>query len=282
MAPPPPLNPAQKIYFALPREIMDLQLSTLDLLTAMFPSPGELEISPETLLCIEQLRHWCSDPKAPPSAVPPTLSLALFLTIGDEGHAADFKIQLNISVPLQSEEPEPDEAPPLKVVLRQPEWMSKAEVAELAAQMPFEDVFAAVEYVQDEAPAYIKAASASGISSSGLLGAGDGGPLVRVWFYFPSLSTREKRDDLVKNAPHYSLTGFVLAGKPGVLCLEGSSRNVDAYMKFIKTESWGGYTQLSEESVGAISRRGSGSRWEEVWWYGGDYGESWGEEGREG
>lgn len=217
---------------------MDLQLSTLDLLTAMFPSPGELEISPETLLCIEQLRHWCSDPKAPPSAVPPTLSLALFLSIDNEGDAGDFKIQLNISVPLQSEEPEPEEAPPPKVVLRQPEWMSKAQVAELAARMPFEDVFAAVEYVQDEAPAYIKAASASGVSS-GVMGAGDNGPLVRVWFYFPSLSTREKRDDLVKNAPHYSLTGFVLAGKPGVLCLEGSSRSVDAYMKFIKTESWG-------------------------------------------
>ena len=65
------------------------------------------------------------------------------------------------------------------------------------------------------------------------------GPLVRVWFYFPSLSTREKRDDLVSMAPMYALTGFVLAGKPGVLCLEGASRDIDAYMKTIKTESWG-------------------------------------------
>jgi hypothetical protein len=38
-------------------------------------------------------------------------------------------------------------------------------------------------------------------------------PLVRVWFYFPSLNTREKRQNMVDWAPSYSLTGFVLAGK---------------------------------------------------------------------
>lgn len=34
----------------------------------------------------------------------------------------------------------------------------------------------------------------------------------RVWFWLPSLSTREKRDDMVNWAPEYNLTGFVLAG----------------------------------------------------------------------
>jgi hypothetical protein len=38
-------------------------------------------------------------------------------------------------------------------------------------------------------------------------------PLVRVWFYFPSLNTREKRQHMVDWAPSYSLTGFVLAEK---------------------------------------------------------------------
>lgn len=44
---------------------------------------------------------------------------------------------------------------------------------------------------------------------------------------------------MVDLAPRYSLTGFVLAGKPGVLCLEGVSSDVDAYMSYIKTHSWG-------------------------------------------
>lgn len=116
-------------------------------------------------------------------------------------------------------------------------------MADLTAQMPNDDVFATIEYIRDEAPNYIKNTQTSSTDSSNGHGGANGGddtaPLVRVWFYFPSLSTREKRDDLVNHAPSYSLTGFVLAGKPGVLCLEGSSKNVDSYMRYIKTESWG-------------------------------------------
>ncbi|KAJ9125088.1 hypothetical protein QFC22_000041 [Naganishia vaughanmartiniae] len=62
--------------------------------------------------------------------------------------------------------------------------------------------------------------------------------LQRVWFWFPSLSTREKRRDLVTYASRWGLTGFVLAGKPGLLCLEGTAKHAEAYMSAIKSESW--------------------------------------------
>ncbi|KAL1301833.1 hypothetical protein AAFC00_006018 [Neodothiora populina] len=241
----------QKIWFALPREIMELQLSMIDLLTAMFPEWHELDIDPLTVSLIEQLQAWCEDEKMTPSSgVPPSLSLALNQTIQNTGYTdqaaatTGHSIQLNITVPLQSEDPEPMDAPPLRITVRQPDWMSKAEVAELSTGLPNDDVFAAIEYIREQAPRYLT--SYLSPAHSGASGRGNEsratdptGPLTRVWFYFPSLSTREKRNDLVNNAPHYNLTGFVLAGKPGMLCLEGSSADIDAYMKFIKTESWG-------------------------------------------
>lgn len=147
-------------------------------------------------------------------------------------------IQVNISIPLQSDDPEIEQPPPLSYSLRQPEWMSKAEVAGLAAAMPQDDVFEAFEYIQEEAVHFLEAQQTL-TSGSEIITGSSCEPILRVWFYFPSLSTREKRDDLVKHAPGYSLTGFVLAGKPGVLCLEGGSADIDAYMKFIKTHSWG-------------------------------------------
>ncbi|KAF4156948.1 hypothetical protein CNMCM6069_006244 [Aspergillus lentulus] len=125
--------------------------------------------------------------------------------------------------------------PSLSYSLRQPDWMSKAELATLAAGMPSDDLFEAFEYVQDEGLRFLEAQRASKSETT----KSSSGPIVRVWFYFPSLSTREKRNDLVNHAPDYSLTGFVLAGKPGVLCLEGASADIDAYMSFIKTHSWG-------------------------------------------
>lgn len=224
---------AQKQLSVLPVDIMESQLSTIDLLAAMFPSPGELEIPESTSQCIEKLRDWCQDPGTIPSGIPSTILLAVCLPVA----GGEKTIQVSISIPVQSDNPEIEQPPPLSYLLRQPDWMSKAEVAGLAAAMPQEDVFEAFEYVQEQALHFLEAQKQN-LNSSETMDS-KFGPIVRVWFYFQSLSTREKRNDLVNYAASYSLTGFVLAGKPGVMCLEGGSADIDAYMKFIKTHSWG-------------------------------------------
>ncbi|KAJ5825678.1 hypothetical protein N7474_002816 [Penicillium riverlandense] len=221
----------------LPPDIMESQLSTVDLLTAMFPSPGELEIPESTTQCVETLREWCQNPISTPSKIPSSIFLVVSLPIAD----GDRTIEVNISVPLQCEDPATIEQPPsLSYSLRQPDWMSKAEVAELAASIPQGDVLEAFEHIQTEASRFLENKKSQAVSSKETEPhTSSAGPIVRVWFYFPSLSTRKKRGDMVNLAPGYSLTGFVLAGKPGVLCLEGTSRNIDAYMSFVKTHSWG-------------------------------------------
>lgn len=241
---------AQNKPASLPADIMGLQLSTIDLLTAMFPSEGELEIDPSTTECIEKLRSWCEDPSTdPPSATPSNILLAVHAPIS----GGEKTIQVNVSIPLQWNEPVPEtetetcQPPPLNYSLRQPDWLSKAEVAELSSSMPGDDILSALEYIQEEGARLYEtqknsissSASASNQASTGNYKDSASEPIVRVWFYFPSLSTRAKRDDMVNYGPDYSLTGFVLAGKPGVLCLEGASKDIDAYMSFIKTHSWG-------------------------------------------
>lgn len=217
----------------LPVDIMESQLSTIDLLAAMFPSPGELEIPESTSQYIEKLRDWCQVPDTIPSGIPSSILLAVCLPIA----GGEKTIQVSISIPVQSDNPEIEQPPPLSYLLRQPDWMSKAEVAGLAAAMPQEDVFEAFGYVQEQALHFLEAQKQN-LNSEDTIDT-KSGPVVRVWFYFQSLSTREKRNDLVNYAASYSLTGFVLAGKPGVMCLEGTSADIDAYMKFIKTHSWG-------------------------------------------
>ncbi|KAB8228908.1 hypothetical protein ETB97_003895 [Aspergillus alliaceus] len=222
---------AHKTFSLLPADIMESQLSMIDLLTAMFPSPGELEIPESTSQCVGKLRDWCQGPTGVPAGIPSNLLLAVRLPIAD----GEKRIQVNISIPLQCEDPNIEQPPPLSYSLRQPDWMSKAEVTKLAAAMPQDDVLEAFEYVQEEALRFLETQKMLAAESA----TNSCEPIVRVWFYFPSLSTREKRDDLVNYAAGYSLTGFVLAGKPGVLCLEGGSADIDAYMSFIKTHSWG-------------------------------------------
>ncbi|KAB8416365.1 hypothetical protein FH972_024884 [Carpinus fangiana] len=208
---------------------MGLQLSTVELISAMYPE--QLNLSDTAAETLDILQAWKSDDDSPPASLPIYMSMTISLNVEDDD---SHQLDLHISIPLQSPDPEANDPPAITYSIRQPAWLSKAELAQLASAMPQDDIFSAFDYIRDEAPRFIrKSVKGEGLPHE------DASPIVRVWFYFPSLSTRAKRDDLVNHAPGYSLTGFVLAGKPGVLCLEGTSANIDSYMKFIKTESWG-------------------------------------------
>ncbi|KAI4847348.1 hypothetical protein E4T44_04173 [Aureobasidium sp. EXF-8845] len=207
--------------YPLPPDLLESQISTLDLLLAMFPDDSEFEITPSDLDLITDVRDNGSDGI---SSIPSEIHLALHVSL-DSTHS----IQVNITAPLQSPEPKPTEAPPITFSLRQPNWLDKASVAALSSTLP-DDIFSALDYLRDRGPSLIPTATTPLTTKSKSTG-----PLVRVWFYFPSLSTREKRQHMVDWAPSYSLTGFVLAGKPGLLCLEGTASSIDAYMNEIKT-----------------------------------------------
>ena len=103
--------------------------------------------------------------------------------------------------------------------------------------LPEEDILTVIEHVKEAALEYSTQSTQAPAGANSLFDRD--ASLVRAWFYFPSISTRAKRDDLINFAPTYGLTGFLMAGKPGILCLEGGSVAIDDFMKFIKTDSWG-------------------------------------------
>ncbi len=226
----------------LPKDLIELQLAQIDLLMAMYPGEGAISIDETSSASLDSLRALDSSaidavlPNAASSA-----SLLLTLEVEAEDGTQKKTFQLDILVPFISRDDgsdHPDEPPPPTLRLVQPSWMSKAEATALMVNIPTdEDLFANIEQVKDAARSHLSSLSKRNIT----LGNDEAETevLVRVWFYFPSISTRSKRDDIVNYAPTYHLTGFLLSGKPGVLCLEGTSDHVDAYMKFIKTESWG-------------------------------------------
>ncbi|KAJ6789474.1 hypothetical protein PWT90_00275 [Aphanocladium album] len=220
-------------------ELLEAQLGQVDLLMAMYPIDGSVKLSDSAGANLERLRQAFSyDPPSETCSDFHDIDLLLELEISSDTEGTASKTaQLSITVPLHYEGHIPEDAPPARVRLQQPSWMSKAESISLMAELPRdEDLFATIENITAAASAYVSQAQSQGATS---LIHSQAETLTRVWFYFPSISTRAKRDDLVNHAPAYGLTGFLLAGKPGILCLEGGSQAVDDYMKFIKTESWG-------------------------------------------
>ena len=248
----------------LPNDLIELQLAQIDLLMAMYPNEGAITIDEASSTTLNILRESLNSDGttgrglltlSPNAAV--SLRLILEVDILHSDNNINTKtLQLDVAVPFtyhndNAEAPEPTEEPPRPTIrLLQPPWMNKAEAAALMAHIPQDDdnddLFLTIENIKDAVTSHLSSLQLK--SEADPTGTDDSTedqqpnanqPITRVWFYFPSISTRSKRDDIVNYAPTYRLTGFLLSGKPGVLCLEGASDRVDAYMKFIKTESWG-------------------------------------------
>lgn len=229
---------------ALPKELMEMQLGQIDLLLAMYASDESVSIDDACSTLAESLKAWCEcERQVPPEISQPSISLLLSVAISDDNVdelAGKAPLELKISFPLVVEEGSLKEAlvdpPKAKIRIRQPAWMSKAQTVTLADGIPDEDILTALDYVRDAACQHLIMQRQLDATTGAL---DEAAAICRTWFYFPSISTRSKRDDIVNYAPTYGLTGFLLAGKPGILCLEGGSQAIDDYMKFIKTESWG-------------------------------------------
>ncbi|KAF5968832.1 hypothetical protein FBULB1_10548 [Fusarium bulbicola] len=222
---------------ALPKELMELQLGQIDLLMAMYASDDAIAIDSAVSGLIERLREWCeTDGEATPKFSESAINLQLRVDVEDED-SLSRTLQLTLTVPLKCQKQEEPliEPPPIKTRIQQPDWMSKGDVAKLNTEIPEEDILSVIEHIKDAASQHLLRLKQTEIANAPIADTS----LVRVWFYFPSISTRAKRDDFINYAPTYGLTGFLLAGKPGILCLEGGSVAIDDFMKFIKTESWG-------------------------------------------
>ncbi|KAF2439487.1 hypothetical protein P171DRAFT_422057 [Karstenula rhodostoma CBS 690.94] len=227
---------AASSWFLLPPELIEHQIAQIDLLMAMYP---EEEVSMENLsqdaLGVLKASIENNTLSKRNTLNTSTITLLLSLEISE-----NTTLQLDINVPFTHEsEAPPEEAPHAKIRIRQPPWLNRAATSQLNAQVSeTEDLFTAIDDIKQAASDLLQSQAALAAQSN-IASKSAAGPLVRAWFYFPSISTRSKRDDFIINAPAYALTGFLFAGKPGLLCLEGTSSNIDAYMKFIKTESWG-------------------------------------------
>jgi hypothetical protein len=226
-------------WHLLPADLIELQLGQIDLLLAMYPDETVLEESSRGT--IHNLRSVGEGSSKIKFTLEPSVSIMLQVPVSSELTLAKT-LQLDLTFPFTYDgSSELEEAPRSKVRIVQPAWLSKSATTHLTANVPEDDdLLGIIEHIQEAAAKQLEALNTTTLNSTPqATSSTTPAPLVRVWFYFPSISTRSKRDDFIIHAPSYALTGFLYAGKPGLLCVEGASQSIDDYMKFIKTESWG-------------------------------------------
>ncbi|GAA6021472.1 hypothetical protein JCM11491_006507 [Sporobolomyces phaffii] len=255
----------------LSRGLLESQLEALDLCSSLFPQEGELTLSDEQTRFVSALRDWIDDKsrdgsvkgveRAGPAHWENEVAFQVNLSLKprDQASPDSYPISLSVRLPTVADTRTSDLPPPAEYNLLSPPWLPRASYDSLSSSLPrynsatftsnTDFVLSIVDYVRDEGPGYIpppsqekdepsqSGAGRKGRSRRQRTGSDDDEEF-RVWLWFPSLSTREKRDDIVNWASEYDLTGFVLAGKPAVMCLEGTENNIQEYMADIKSNSW--------------------------------------------
>jgi hypothetical protein len=187
-------------------DVVEYQLSNISLLESMYPDPSELSIAPHCLAAYQALKD---DPQT--SIASDQLEFLHTTTI-DQG-----EIDLIIILPLVRSR--------VEMNMRQPYWLTRAEWEQVRALPPSTEDDLVVEYLLETMD--LIRGRVSGLAKYQTIEEDTkpiidiGGPstakpkscLQRVWFWFPSLSSKEKRRDLITYAEEHLLTGFLLAGK---------------------------------------------------------------------
>lgn len=60
----------------------------------------------------------------------------------------------------------------------------------------------------------------------------------RLWIYSHHIYSKFKRRDILDWAHEMKLTGFSLPGKPGIICVEGYSEDIDDYWSRLRALNW--------------------------------------------
>lgn len=245
-------------------DALEAQLSVADLLTSMFYGEGELEIDDESSALLSTLRGYVDSHSASePIPALGNVHIMISLVIADSRTltlTVVLHLRTSVLVSGSTAREGAKESPLIRLSIKHPSWLSRTAYEELLASLPpytgssssdvqsVEDgrdwLMQTIEHLQSESTMSKLLAQPSSLLESTSLPTPTpeiiGDELVtRAWFYLPSLSTRSKRTDILTLALEHSISGFVLAGKPGLLCLESPTpHGPDAFISRIKTESW--------------------------------------------
>lgn len=187
---------AASSWLLLPPELIEHQIAQIDLLMAMYPEE-EVSMENPSQHALGVLKAGVENNTLPRKSTlnTPTITLLLSLEISE-----NTTLQLDINVPFTYESADPpEEAPHAKIRIRQPSWLNRAATSQLNAQVSeTEDLFTAIDNIKQAASDLLESQIAL-LEQSNMTCKSDDGPLVRAWFYFPSISTRSKRDDFIIN-----------------------------------------------------------------------------------
>ncbi|GJQ87582.1 hypothetical protein Trydic_g17424 [Trypoxylus dichotomus] len=209
------------------KENLGVQIMELDMLESMYYKPGELKIDDPSAL--NEIKRYINEET---ELIPPFLDLTLNVTVDD--------IKFEVCVNLSHEYPdvEPDIFVRNHRLNRSQHTKLNKDLSEYISNFKGEQcIFNAISWLQDNVQEYSKEApvEAPTIEEKKKQRSEK---MIRYWIYSHHIYSKTKRREIVSLANTLEITGFCMAGKPGIICVEGNKSDCDEWWLNIKSMTW--------------------------------------------
>ena len=209
---------------------LELQLSELDLVRSMYPGNNGVLLDDD--LAEAAIRSYIDDPHD--GGYPPPLSYVV--NVSD---CARLHVETSVAYPGVEQADVY-----LKTDLLPREAQAElnrdltAHLGEVIEQGDL-SVGVALAWIQEREDRFrVAEDEVSASSAKAAAAAGEALSFTRLWIYSHHIYSKTKRKDILDLAADHRLTGFSMPGKPGVICLEGQSRECGEAWSTIKSWNW--------------------------------------------
>ncbi|XP_069563476.1 RWD domain-containing protein 2B [Brachyistius frenatus] len=239
-------------------EWAESQLAEIELLTSMFPSVEELELTDQ--LALAELRDFVQDSA---SADRPPPSRPQFL-IKQKLDSASSETEVILSCAYPSEYPSV-----LPEITVRCSGLSRAQQTQLQAHLNahlMENcqgevcVLTAVDWVKDNTQLFINTSSLAAVAPKKESASPRPQEVFsRLWIYSHHIYNKSKRKNILEWSKELDLSGFSMPGKPGIVCVEGPQSACEEFWSRVKVLTWKKIMIRHREDI-PLDRQGEDSR----------------------
>ena len=213
-------------------ENYEMQISEVEILQSMFSGPGELDIDPGL---IHDVVDWVNDnDEAKMDRLPAPVDFCVKISCSNK------TVEVVITLPPEYPKILPEIYVRSNELSRGNQTQINEDIGEYLEHetIPEEpSVVAVISWLQEHSENYFIKQNLNPLPVQQKTSL-DSGKFSRYWIYSHHIYSKNKRKNILDLALELELSGFLMAGKPGVICIEGRLEHVTEWWAVIKNWNW--------------------------------------------
>ena len=240
------------------KQNLEQQVDEIELLQSMYAGDGEFTI--EDPLVFDTMKSYIYNHDNSTTVHPCSLRCTIRLKIewqeedDEDGEVEEWSFSISVHCRLPNTYPTPD-TPEVYIhsdsLSRTAHDRFNAAIsAYISDECSTNDVclLSVIEFIRDSAPTYYAPVVAPA-GRDARVSKEDKRTFCRMWLYMHHIYSKTKRRNILSLANELELTGFCLPGKPGVVCVEGTSRQTEDFFGALRRWNWKSITCRKRETL---------------------------------